>query len=479
MTLRQFSKKWFKLGHTLQVAAFASFIGSQTTLAQYVPNTSNQPEWQSSDPEPESGADWSDHDLDGLPAWYEAWLGTAPVLYDTDYDGINDGDEVATTGTDPLNWDSDNNGLSDLADFYAANQPPEPDTSNTTEDTPSSDADGDGLPDEFESNTSYTDPNNADSDANGRSDYDDYYYPVSEPDSDSDGVSDSTETTEGTDPTTVDTDGDGLTDGEETNIFNTDPNNPNSLSSQYTDWHMVDLTDTDGGGVPDRIEQYHGLNIYDANDDVNGDLDGDGITNAESYENGTDLDSNVTVNYDHDGDGMTDVWEISNGLNPSDASDAFSNPDGDGANNGVEYQNNTDPNNSEINTNGESDAENTSTINQEDAEDEYIDVEVEYVTETDPSWLAEQESAYQDAIAAKHALYGSYQAIPEEEKTALRNQYPGASVNAISQVDRKVFKIYERIAKVEANAFASASLGASGVSAFVKTVVSYVRGFLQ
>jgi hypothetical protein len=345
MTLRQFSKRWFKLGHRLQVAAFASFIGSQTTLAQYVPDSaSNQPIWQSEEPEPESGADWSDHDLDGLPAWYESWLGTDPVLYDTDYDGINDGDEVATTSTNPLNWDTDGNGQSDLTDFYTANPPPEPDGATATEEAFSPDTDGDGLSDEFETNSSNTDPYSADSDSNGRSDYDDYYYPVSEPDSDSDGVSDSTETNEGTDPTTVDTDGDGLTDGEETNIFNTDPNNPNSLSSQYTDWHMVDLTDTDGGGVPDRIEQYHGLNIYDANDDVNGDLDGDGVTNTESYENGTDLDANVTETYDRDGDGMTDVWEVAYGLNPDDAGDASGDPDGDGVTNSEEYQRDTNPN---------------------------------------------------------------------------------------------------------------------------------------
>jgi hypothetical protein len=106
---------------------------------------------------------------------------------------------------------------------------------------------------------------------------------------------------------------------------------------------MVDLTDTDGGGVPDRIEQYHGLNIYDANDDVNGDLDGDGVTNTESYENGTDLDANVTETYDRDGDGMTDVWEVANGLNPDAASDASADPDGDEASNVIEFQRGTDP----------------------------------------------------------------------------------------------------------------------------------------
>lgn len=43
---------------------------------------------------------------------------------------------------------------------------------------------------------------------------------------------DSQESTDGTDPYSVDSDSDGLTDGEETNIYGTDPNNANSLSSQ-------------------------------------------------------------------------------------------------------------------------------------------------------------------------------------------------------------------------------------------------------
>lgn len=342
------------ISKTIRIAVFSSFIGSQAIQAQYTPDTSNQPIWQSADPEPESGADWSDHDLDGLPAWYESWLGTNPLLYDTDYDGINDGDEVATTGTNPLHWDTDNNGQSDLADFYAANSPIESESPATADNTTFQDADSDGLGDEFETSSSNTNPNNSDSDGNGRSDYDDYYYPVSEPDSDSDGVSDAAETSEGTNPMTVDTDGDGLTDGEETNIFNTDPNNAYSLSAQYTDWHMVDLNDSDGGGIPDRIEQYHGLNIYDANDDTNGDLDGDGVTNAESYENGTDLDANITETYDRDGDGMTDVWEVANALNPDDASDNTGDPDGDGATNLEEFQRGTDPHVSDINSTEES-----------------------------------------------------------------------------------------------------------------------------
>jgi len=345
MILNHIGKKWFRVGHTLQLVAIAAYIGGDTASASYVPDLSNQPVWQSADAEPENGPDSTDYDTDGLPAWYEIWLGTDPISYDTDGDGINDGDEVATTLTNPLSWDTDGNGQTDLADFYAANPPAElpVETSTSTDEATSLDSDSDGLSDNFENSTSLTNPYSTDSDGNGRSDYDDYYYPVSNPDSDSDGVTDTSETEQGTDPYSVDSDGDGLTDGEETNVFYTDPNNAYSRNSQYTDWYMVDLTDSDGGGIPDRIESYLGMNPNDATDDVSGDLDGDGTTNVESYEQGTAPDANVTENYDRDADGMTDVWEVANGLNPDDASDAAGDPDGEGATNSQEYCRSTNP----------------------------------------------------------------------------------------------------------------------------------------
>ena len=166
---------------------------------------------------------------------------------------------------------------------------------------------------------------------------------MTEPDSDGDGVSDWAETSDGTDPYRVDSDGDGLTDGEELYIYSTDPNNPHSLSGQFTDWYVVDLTDSDGGGIPDRIESYYGMNPYDANDDLYGDLDGDGVCNLDAYHQGWSLDANIPQNYDRDGDGMTDVWETSCGLNPDDSSDASQDPDGDGYDNLAEFQNGTDP----------------------------------------------------------------------------------------------------------------------------------------
>ncbi len=350
MHLRQFRRTWLKKGRTLQLAALTCLIGGQALQAKYIPDTSLQPVWQSTEEAPESGPDISDFDTDGLPAWYETWLGTDPVLYDSDYDGINDGDEVATTQTDPMNWDSDGNGQSDLADFYSAHPPVEnpgttpEEASTTTEQAPPADTDADGLTDDYETTTSATDPAIADSDGNGRSDYDDHYYPVVNPDTDSDGVPDMTETTEGTDPTSVDSDGDGLTDGEETNVYHTDPNNAYSRSTQYTDWYMVDTTDSDSGGIPDRIETYLGMNPQDATDDVSGDLDGDGETNAEEYSEGNSPDSGITESYDNDGDGMTDVWEVTHELDSNDANNATDDPDEDNFTNSEEYHNGTDPN---------------------------------------------------------------------------------------------------------------------------------------
>ena len=59
--------------------------------------------------------------------------------------------------------------------------------------------------------------------------------------------------------------------------------------------------------------------------DGGADWDGDGLTNAEEQNHGTNMN-----NADSDGDGLPDGWEVNNGLSPTNGGDANGDPDGDG-----------------------------------------------------------------------------------------------------------------------------------------------------
>ena len=97
-------------------------------------------------------------------------------------------------------------------------------------------------------------------------------------------------------------------------------------------------SDSDQDGLPDYWEEQYFGNIthYGPSDDP----DGDGLTNLEEYQSGSD-----PTNKDTDADEMPDGWEQSNGLDALDAQDAHADTDGDGYTNLEEFKFNTDPNN--------------------------------------------------------------------------------------------------------------------------------------
>jgi len=119
----------------------------------------------------------------------------------------------------------------------------------------------------------------------------------------------------------------------------------------YSDNVILSLTlpedaDSDNDGMPDWWEVAHGLNPYDPSD-ANQDPDGDGLTNLQEYQHGTD-----PHNADTDGDGMPDKWEIDHGFNPLNPSDANLDADNDGLTNLQEYQHGTDPHNPDTDGDG-------------------------------------------------------------------------------------------------------------------------------
>ena len=125
--------------------------------------------------------------------------------------------------------------------------------------------------------------------------------PAAAQDSDHDGVPDSVEQAQGTDPDNADSDGDGVSDGDEVKQ-GSDPRS----------------ADTDGDGVPDGEEAARGTNPREA------DSDGDGIDDKEEIERG----SNPRV-ADTDGDGLSDGAELEAGT------DVFNkDTDGDGQRDG-------------------------------------------------------------------------------------------------------------------------------------------------
>lgn len=96
----------------------------------------------------------------------------------------------------------------------------------------------------------------------------------------------------------IDSDSDGLADNEETNIYLTNPNNP----------------DTDGDGFNDKLELINGFSpLYKNKKLIEVDTDNDGLSDDLELAFGIKIN-----NPDTDGDGFLDGEEIKNGYDPKD-----------------------------------------------------------------------------------------------------------------------------------------------------------------
>jgi formylglycine-generating enzyme required for sulfatase activity len=189
-------------------------------------------------------------------------------------------------------------------------------------------------------------------------------------DSDDDGVKDGLEVNlYDSNPLNTDTDSDGLTDGEEVNTYGTNPNltdsdldgmqdkweidnslmptnnidaamdiEPDGLTNleEYQNGTNPRIADTDSDGMLDGYEVNNGLNPL--LDDADLDLDNDGLTNLEEHNAGTNPQSSDT-----DSDSMPDKWEVDNSLMPTNNADATMDIEPDGLTNLEEYQNGTNP----------------------------------------------------------------------------------------------------------------------------------------
>ncbi|MBT9559466.1 MAG: hypothetical protein IV100_25780, partial [Myxococcales bacterium] len=192
-----------------------------------------------------------DDDGDGLSDSAEVAAGSDPLDKDSDDDGLSDGKELLVHGTDPTAFDTDGDGLSDGVELSVTAP-----TSDTDATVFVPDADPTTSTDAKRDDHDSDGVKDGDEDVNGNGRVDDGEQdPLNSADglldTDGDGVPDRVEAEKGTDPKNPDTDGDGLDDKTELNVTLTDPL----------------LVDTDGGGVPDGIEMEAGTDPTVAADD--------------------------------------------------------------------------------------------------------------------------------------------------------------------------------------------------------------------
>ncbi len=303
----------------------------------------------------------ADSDNDGLFDGTEMGFDCSnPATDNTKKRCVPDADMGGTT-TSPIDPDTDNGGISDGSEDANKNgriDAGEGNPNNPADDSTITDTDGDGLSDAFETQIG-SNPNDVDSDddgvpdgqeANPAEDTDgDGLVNVLDPDSDNDGLFDGTElgldcsnpatnpaannciadadkgvTT--TSPLDPDTDNGGIPDGvEDTNhngTIDSGEGNPNDPADD------VGVTDSDGDGLTDVIENQIGSDPNDA------DSDDDGVVDGQEVSPSVDSDGDGLINVldsDSDNDGLADGTEMGFGCsNPdTDASKNRCIPDGD------------------------------------------------------------------------------------------------------------------------------------------------------
>jgi gliding motility-associated-like protein len=356
-------------------------FGTDDSSTPYVPTGTSDP-LDPCDPLPGSPACEanSDDDNDGVSNNDEADFGTDPNDADTDNDGVTDGEEilgdddpttpyVPVATSDPLDpcdpiqgspactADNDGDGVSNGDEAANGTDPDDTDT------------DDDGVTDGEEING--TDDPSTPYVATGTSDPLDPCDPIEGSpacDTDGDGVMNNVEAANGTDPNDPDTDNDGVTDGEE--IYGTDdsstPYVPTGTSDALNPCDPIPTSpacilngDNDGDGVSNADEAINGTdpNDSDADEAINGtdpndsDTDDDGVTDGEEI-NGEDDPSTPYVPT-----GTSDPLDPCDPLEGSPACEAAGDNDGDGVSNGDEATNGTDPNDSDTDDDGVTDGE--------------------------------------------------------------------------------------------------------------------------
>ncbi|HFU3985772.1 TPA: putative Ig domain-containing protein, partial [Streptococcus suis] len=316
-----------------------------------------------------------DDDNDGLPDEKEKLIGTDPKVSDTDGDGLTDGDEDEIS-TNPKLTDTDGDGLGDLDEIIRDTHPKDPDTDDDgltdgeeielKTDPKDPDSDDDGLTDGDEKELQ-TDPNDSDSDDDGLKDGDEVLIDTNPnlSDTDGDGRNDGDEVTDDTDPknpnsiaSSIDPIADvtGIVGQPLTAIPVTAHQIPTGGSLTVTGLpDGVTYSPSTGtiSGTPSRPGSYPvTVAVVGKNGQPVLGSDGNPVTETftitvkseDKHANGAGLTNGSSPAYDlsadDDGDGLSNGEELEIGTNPTN-----SDTDGDGRNDGDEVTDDTDPKN--------------------------------------------------------------------------------------------------------------------------------------